>query len=268
MGVRHSYGYGQGPNVNNNQSSNSKKVERKSESPKTSYVSTNTRTGSKLSQVMLRVYLYTFIGILLSTITAYAFANVPYFFSMIYEMQNGILMVKPAIFIVLFAPVVLLLILALTKADRKMSTSGLLFFFVIIALFMGAALSIYMLIRTNEDITQAFLITAAVFGVMTAYGYITKKDLSHWGNALFGCLIGLLIALVINLFLGSSTFSMLISMGAVVLFSILTIYDTHMIKRRIEENNGEDVGKIAAFGAFSLYLNFMNILMHILRLKR
>jgi len=115
-------------------------------------------------------------------------------------------------------------------------------------------------------ITRAFLSTAAMFGAMSLYGYTTKKDLTGWGSFLFMGLIGMIIASVVNIFMQSSMLDFMVSILGVIIFTGLTAYDTQRMKGMYYSIGAEHLGKAAIAGALSLYLNFINLFISMLRL--
>jgi FtsH-binding integral membrane protein len=132
----------------------------------------------------------------------------------------------------------------------------------------GVTLSFIFLAFTQESITSVFFITAATFGAMAAYGYFTKSDLSSWGKILFMALIGIIIATIVNIFLNSSMLNMIVSYAGVLIFVGLTAYDTQKIKERLSmaDSADETAQKIALMGALSLYLDFINLFIYLLRI--
>ena len=135
------------------------------------------------------------------------------------------------------------------------------------AALVGLSLSTIFLVFTQESIVQVFFITAATFGALSLWGYTTKRDISGWGSFLFMGLIGVVIAMVVNIFLASSALGFAVSVIGVLVFAGLTAYDTQRIKEMYYE--GDDVlagGRKAVMGALSLYLNFINMFMMLLQL--
>jgi uncharacterized protein len=135
------------------------------------------------------------------------------------------------------------------------------------AAIMGLSLSSIFLVYTDASIAKVFFITAATFGAMSLYGYTTKRDLTSMGNFLMMGLIGLIIASLVNIFMQSSMLDFAISAVGVLIFVGLTAYDTQKIKEGYSEGFGADVlAKGAIMGALSLYLDFINLFMMLLRL--
>ena len=149
----------------------------------------------------------------------------------------------------------------------KMSTAKAQTVFWIFAGLMGASLSSIFLAYTGTSITRVFFITAGTFGAMSIYGYTTKKDLTKLGSFLFMGLIGIIIASLVNIFLKSSMMYFIISIIGVLVFVGLTAYDTQKIKNMyLASDSGEVIGKKAVMGALTLYLDFINLFIMLLRL--
>jgi FtsH-binding integral membrane protein len=157
----------------------------------------------------------------------------------------------------------LVLILILSSKILTMPFEEAVAAFLLYSFLNGLTLSSIFLIYTNTSIVATFFITAALFGVMAFYGYITGRDLTAVGSLAFMALIGLIIASVVNLFLKSSAFSYILSYLSIVIFIGLTAYDTQKIKRLGYNSNSQNLGIL---GALTLYLDFINIFLDILRL--
>lgn len=139
--------------------------------------------------------------------------------------------------------------------------------FMLYSVLNGLTLSVLFAVYTKASIASAFFVTAGTFGVMSLYGYFTKRDLSSLGNILFMALIGLIIATVVNIFFFSETFYWVITYAGVLIFVGLTIYDTQKIKRALEGMEiNETSQKLALLGALTLYLDFINLFLYILRI--
>ena len=149
----------------------------------------------------------------------------------------------------------------------KMSASKAQTVFWIFAALMGASLSSIFLAYTGTSITRVFFITAGTFGAMSIYGYTTKRDLTKMGSFLMMGLIGIIIASLVNIFMKSSMMYFVISVLGVLIFVGLTAYDTQKIKNMyISSDSGEIMGKKAVMGALTLYLDFINLFIMLLRL--
>jgi uncharacterized protein len=151
---------------------------------------------------------------------------------------------------------------------NRMSALTATIIFVAYSAVNGLTLSVIFLIFTTESIASTFFITAGTFGVMSLYGYTTKSDLSKWGNLLFMGLIGLVIASIANLFMKSTMIYWVTTYVGVVVFVGLTAYDTQKIKNaNIIGNEGtDDDSKEAIMGALTLYLDFINLFLYLLRI--
>ena len=112
---------------------------------------------------------------------------------------------------------------------------------------------------------MTFAITAGTFGAMTIFGYVTRQDLTKFGSFLFMALIGLIVCIIVNLFMHNSMFELLISIAGVFIFVGLTAWDTQSIKRMCAETDPSMLGKVATMGALSLYLDFINLFIYLLR---
>jgi FtsH-binding integral membrane protein len=158
------------------------------------------------------------------------------------------------------------LVLVLSFGIHKMSMPAAQAVFWAYAALMGLSLSFIFQAYTGESIARTFFITAGTFGAMSLYGYTTKKDLAGWGSFLFMGLIGLIIASVVNIFLGSTMLQFVISAAGVLIFTGLTAYDTQRIKESYwEHDDATTAGKKAIFGALQLYLDFINLFIMLLR---
>jgi len=150
---------------------------------------------------------------------------------------------------------------------RKMSAAKAQGAFWVFAALMGASLSSIFLVYTGASITRVFFITAGTFGAMSIYGYTTKRDLTRLGSFLMMGLIGIIIASIVNIFMKSSMMYFVISIIGVLVFVGLTAYDTQKIKNMYLVNDtGDGMGKKAVMGALTLYLDFINLFLMLLRL--
>ncbi len=167
--------------------------------------------------------------------------------------------------IVMLAP--LGVVLYMSFGIRKMSASKAQTTFWIFAALMGLSLSSIFLVYTETSITRVFFITSGTFGAMSIYGYTTKRDLTKLGSFLMMGLIGIIIASIVNIFMKSSMMYFVISILGVLIFVGLTAYDTQKIKNMyLASDSGELMGKKAIMGALTLYLDFINLFIMLLRL--
>lgn len=151
---------------------------------------------------------------------------------------------------------------------NRMTASIATFIFIIYSVFNGLTLSAIFTLYTSESIASTFFITAGTFGAMSFYGYVTKTDLTKWGNLFFMGLVGLIIASVVNWFMQSSVLYWITTCAGVLIFTGLTAYDTQKIKNtNIIGNEGSDQDhKEAIMGALTLYLDFINLFLYLLRI--
>jgi FtsH-binding integral membrane protein len=170
--------------------------------------------------------------------------------------------------IVMFAP--LIMVFAMGGLMNRLSTAGLQLYFYGFAAVMGLSLSWIFVAFTGMSIAQVFLVTSIAFAGLSLWGYATKKDISGWGSFLIMGLIGLIAAMVINIFLQSPALYFAVSAIGVLIFAGLTAYDTQKIKNdylNLRGTQGEAfLGKAAIMGALSLYLDFINMFMMLLSL--
>ncbi|HEY3290516.1 MAG TPA: Bax inhibitor-1/YccA family protein [Anaerolineae bacterium] len=172
----------------------------------------------------------------------------------------------PAFFVVIGAQ--LILVVVLSAAINKFSAGVATGLFIVYAALTGLTFSTLFLIYTGSSIAQVFFVTAGTFGLISFYGYITKRDLTSIGNLLFMALIGLIVASIVNLLIQSSVLELIVTLVGVLIFVGLIAYDTQRIKR-MAASLGEDSEvqrKAAVIGALALYLDFINLFIRLLRL--
>lgn len=159
-------------------------------------------------------------------------------------------------------------VIYLSARITKMSFGTATVLFCTYALLNGLTLSPIFLLYTSQSIAETFFVTAGTFSAMAIYGYVTKRDLTKWGSLLFMALIGLIIATVVNFFLRSDVMALVISIAGVLIFVGLTAYDVQKIKNLFADvqNANDEVKKIAVLGALTLYLDFINLFLYLLRL--
>lgn len=209
--------------------------------------------------LMRKVYLWMTMALVITGITAYGVATTP-----------GIVMAILTNQILFFGLIIaeLGLVIALTAALRRLSLTVATLMFVLYSVINGATLSLIFLVYTASSITNVFFITAGTFAVMAFIGYTTKKDLSSLGRILMMALIGLIIATIVNLFLKSTGLDLIVSYIGVLVFVGLTAYDSQKIKQMLMTADEEDdtAQKLALIGALSLYLDFVNLFLYLLRI--
>ena len=225
---------------------------------------------------MLRVYNYMMIGLALTGALAYAtysLATTTDPAQSVGQMANGVMLTSLGatiyggifMWVLILAP--LAMVFFLSFRINKLSVGAAQATFWLYAALLGVSLSSIFVIYTAQSITQVFFIAAATFGAMSLYGYTTKRDLTQFGSFLIMGLIGIIIAMVVNIFLQSSALAFAISVIGVLIFVGLTAYDTQKIKNMYSVNDdGTVAGRKAIMGALALYLDFLNIFLFLLQL--
>jgi len=209
-----------------------------------------------LRSYMLSVYNYMASGVLWTGIVAYALAMT----GVAQSIWSGGGILKYAI---IFAP--LLMVMVMGFRAHKMSTGAMQAFYWAFATVMGLSMSVIPLVYSGTSIAATFFATAAAFVSLSLWGYTTKKDLSAFGTFLIMGLVGLVVAMIANIFIRSDTMSLVISFIGVLLFAGLTAYDTQKIKSIYFQVQGSDMlGKSAILGALTLYLDFINMFQFLL----
>jgi uncharacterized protein len=166
---------------------------------------------------------------------------------------------------VIFAPLALVFYISARINSMSVGTAQTLFW--VFSALMGASLASIFVVYAGESIARVFFITAAAFGALSLWGYTTTKDISGWGSFLFMGLIGVIIAMLVNLFIGSTALQFAISVIGVLVFAGLTAYDTQQIKEMYYAgDDGTVTGKKAVMGALRLYLDFINLFLLLLQL--
>ena len=159
------------------------------------------------------------------------------------------------------------LVIWLTSAMRTMSSTTAIMLFFAYALVNGLTLSVIFLAYTADSLAGTFFISGGMFMAMSAFGYFTKRDLTSWGSLLFMALIGIIIASVVNIIWKNDMFQLIISYIGVIIFVGLTAYDTQKIKQlHLENADSETQSKGAIMGALTLYLDFINLFLFLLRI--
>ena len=172
---------------------------------------------------------------------------------------------SPLKWVIIFAP--LAFVFGLSAAVHRMQPATARLVFLVYSAVMGLSLSSIFIVFTGESIARTFFITAASFGALSLYGYTTKRDMSGMGSFLMMGVIGLVIAMIVNLFLGSSALQFAISVIGVLIFAALTAYDTQRLKNMYDFVAGDvtAAGRASVMGALTLYLDFINLFMFLLQ---
>lgn len=218
------------------------------------YATSTYRSASAINEAMARVYSHMGIAVLISMVVSYFVGTnqelLKFFFGS--ELK----------WIVIFAPLVSILIMSF--AANNFSKTGLQLFLYGFAGLMGLSFATIFAVYTMGSIFTAFMGAGVLFGTMSIYGYFTKKDLSSVGQFMFVGLIAIIIASIINIFIGSTVMQMVISAIAIIVFLGLTAYDTQNIREIV--SNDTDTGREEVLGALSLYMNFINLFLNLLQL--
>jgi FtsH-binding integral membrane protein len=204
---------------------------------------------------MLRIYNYMAAGVGLTTLVAWV----------TYQLTGPELLKNPLMWVFVLAPLALVFLISARINTLSVVTARWLFF--IYAALVGVSLSTLFHIYTNSSITRVFFITATMFGALSLFGQTTRRDLSGMGTFLFMGLIGIIVAMLVNFFLRSSGLDWLISVIGVGVFAGLTAYDNQRIKAMYDSADDEVTrGRKSVIAALSLYLNFINLFLMLLRL--
>lgn len=213
-----------------------------------------------LSSFMSTTFIWMFFALMVSALFSVWFASSPDLMAMLMtKTAEGKAALTASGWVVLFAP--LGFVLLMSFGYESLSANMLTFLFIVYAAVNGISLSFILLFYTAGSVLGCFVTAALMFGIFAVYGYTTKKDLSSWGNILFMGLIGLIIALVFNAFLGSKLIDYIISIAGVIIFTALTAYDVQKIKSEYYDGK-----KGAIMAALNLYLDFINLFLYLLRL--
>jgi FtsH-binding integral membrane protein len=217
------------------------------------YATATYRTATEINTAMAGVYKNMGLAVLTSMIVSYLVSSSPALMSLLFGTALK--------WVVIFAPLVA--VFALSFSLHKLSKSTALMMLHGFAALIGLSMATIFAVYTSASIFAAFMGAAVLFGTMSFYGYFTKRDLTSIGQFMFIGLIAIIIASVINIFVGSSVAQMVISAIGVIVFLGLTAYDTQNIRQQVSYANA---GNVEISGALSLYLNFINLFMSLLQL--
>ena len=212
------------------------------------------RSATEVNSAMGRVYGHMSLAVLVSMIVSYFVGSSPELLQFFF---TGVMK-----WIVIFAPLVA--IFAFAFASDNFSKQGLQLFLHGFAALMGLSFATIFAIFTMGSIVSAFMGAAILFGVMSVYGYFTKQSLDSMGKFMFVGLIAIIIASIVNIFIGSTVMQMVISALAIIIFLGLTAYDTQKIREAI--SMGGDTGREEVIGALTLYMDFINLFINLLQL--
>jgi hypothetical protein len=221
-----------------------------------------------LRQYMLKVYNWMALGLALTGAVAFAVISVPALQDLFFQYADGTrgrVTLTVLGWVALFAPLALVFFFSFRIQSMSAATAQGVFW--LYAGLMGLSLAPVVAVYTGESLAKVFFISAATFGAMSLWGYTTKRDLTGMGNFLLMGLIGIIIAMVVNIFLKSSALGFAVSVLGVLIFVGLTAYDTQKIKNMYDSADDHEVmTKKGIMGALSLYLDFVNIFMFLLQL--
>jgi uncharacterized protein len=223
-------------------------------------------SNSMAKSFVARVFTWMFIGLATTGLLAYYFAITPSLIGSLYNpLTHGMSGLGYA---VMFAP--LALVFLMSFGVNKLSYPAMILTFLVYSALTGISLSFIFLVYAASSIYSVFFITAGLFGVMALLGYTTSTDLTRFGSLLIMLLIGVIIASVVNMFMHSDTFSYVISFITVAIFTGLTAYDVQKLKNIGSQVNIESgdaaIGKVSILGALTLYLDFINLFLALLRI--
>lgn len=210
--------------------------------------------------LMRKVYVWMALALVITGVTAYGVASSP-------GLTISICHTPAVMWGIVIAELVI--VMSVSAAINRLSLTAATLLFVLYSVLNGVTLSLIFMVYTLTSIASVFFITAGTFAVMAAYGYFTKRDLTSLGKLLLMALIGLIIASVVNIFfVKSSGFDLIVSYIGVLIFVGLTAYDTQKIKQMLamQTDMGEGAQKVALMGALSLYLDFINLFLYLLRI--
>ncbi|MBQ3910975.1 MAG: Bax inhibitor-1/YccA family protein [Muribaculaceae bacterium] len=210
-----------------------------------------------MTQVMRKVYVKMFLGLLVTAITSFLVLSSETVMTTLFQSRALLIGLCVA---------ELAMVFILSMAINKLSSPVATLLFYVYAVLNGVTLTPIFLIYTSSSIVLTFFVTAGVFLAMSIYGYTTKSDLTKFGTFMVMALIGLIVCTIINIFWANSVMEWIISFAGVAIFIGLTAWDTQKIKQMAMETDEANVGKLATLGALSLYLDFINLFLYLLRL--
>ena len=214
---------------------------------------TSYRTATEINSAMIRVYQNMMLAVLVSMLTSFVVSTSATLMALFFG--------TPLKWLIMLAPIGFILFFSFKIEDLSKSTATILLY--AFAAIMGLSFSAIFIVYTSASIFMAFMSTVILFGCMTFYGYFTKRSLESFGQFLIIGLIAICIASIVNIFVGSSIMTTVISALAIVIFLGLTAYDTQRIREMVSYDNN---GNAEVTGALTLYLNFINIFLNLLQL--
>ena len=209
-----------------------------------------------MTQVMRKVYVKMFLRLLGTAITSWLLLN---------SESLLLTLIQSRALLIGLCVAELALVFTLSMAINKLSSPVATMLFYLYAVLNGVTLTPIFLVYTMSSIALTFFVTAGVFLAMSIYGYTTKSDLTKFGTFMVMALIGLIVCTIINIFWANSVMDWIISFAGVAIFIGLTAWDTQKIKQMAQETDEANAGKLATLGALSLYLDFINLFLYLLR---
>lgn len=226
----------------------------------------NLQTKTLSNTFVANVFMWMFVALGITAITAYLFGTSANLMNLLLvQKSNGSVGISILGWIVMFAPFVIVLVMA--ARVEKMKASTMLLLYIVYSILTGMSLSFIFMAYTSASIFKTFIIAGGMFGIMAIVGYTTNTDLTKLGSLLFMGLIGIIIASLINMFMGSERLDYIISILGVIIFTGLTAYDVQKIKQIGMEGmeNNDTMMKITIHAALNLYLDFLNLFLYLLR---
>ena len=223
-------------------------------------------TGVLSNTFVANVFLWMFAALGITALTAYLFGTTPdLMMSMFSVRADGSTSLNLLGWIVMLAP--LIIVFVMSYGMEKMKASTMIILYIVYSILMGMSLGFIFLAYTGASITKTFVITAGMFGLMAFLGYTTKTDLTKMGSILLMGLFGIILASVVNMFMHSESLDYIVSIIGVIIFTGLTAYDVQKIKQigMLGLDNNETMTKISIQAALSLYLDFINLFLYLLR---
>lgn len=210
-----------------------------------------------MPQLMNKVFTWMFVGILVSAITSLVTVNTP-------RLLNAVLYNMPVVITLIIAELALVIILSAKATSLSYPTA--IVAFVAYSIINGLSLSVIFLIYEISSIVNVLFVTAAMFALLAFIGYTIKVDLSKIGNILLIGLVGIIIASIVNLFIMSQAFDLVLTIVGGLLFLVITVYDIQKIKNIANNISEEQINNVSIICALTLYLDFVNIFLKLLRL--
>jgi len=225
--------------------------------------SSNYSAQSIAQTFMAKVFTWMFLALAVTAFTAYTFAGSPSLMGLMISETGGMSILG---WVVMLAP--LAFVFFLSAKFQSLSKNAMVLLFLAFSVLMGMSMSFILLAYTAASVFSTFVVTSGTFGLMALVGYTTKTDLTKFGSILMMGLIGIILASIVNFFMHSGTMEYIISILGVLIFTGLTAYDVQKLKRigmASGEFQGTEIDKLSIMGALTLYLDFINLFLFLLR---